>query len=115
MGHCKIDFYNPYDVYLHDTPQKALFGENARFHSSGCVRVDQIEAGGQTIVKVQKGIEDGRTNVIDTVNVVSGSLIIEAEEDSIGSADKPLEINLKAGATLGSTTGRPPASSTRAT
>jgi murein L,D-transpeptidase YcbB/YkuD len=42
MGHCKIDFYNPYDVYLHDTPQKALFGENARFHSSGCVRVDQI-------------------------------------------------------------------------
>ena len=38
MGHCKIDFYNPYDVYLHDTPQKALFGENARFHSSGCVR-----------------------------------------------------------------------------
>jgi L,D-transpeptidase YcbB len=43
MGHCKIDFYNPYDVYLHDTPQKALFGENARFHSSGCVRVDQID------------------------------------------------------------------------
>lgn len=43
MGHCKIDFYNPYDCYLHDTPQKALFGENARFHSSGCVRVDQID------------------------------------------------------------------------
>jgi murein L,D-transpeptidase YcbB/YkuD len=43
MGHCKIDFYNPHDVYLHDTPQKALFGENARFHSSGCVRVAEIE------------------------------------------------------------------------
>ncbi len=43
MGHCKIDFYNPYDCYLHDTPQKALFGENARFHSSGCVRVDQVD------------------------------------------------------------------------
>ena len=42
MGHCKIDFFNPFDCYLHDTPQKALFGENARFHSSGCVRVDQI-------------------------------------------------------------------------
>jgi L,D-transpeptidase YcbB len=41
MGHCKINFYNPYDCYLHDTPQRALFGENARFHSSGCVRVDQ--------------------------------------------------------------------------
>lgn len=43
MGHCKIDFYNKHDVYLHDTPQKALFGENARFHSSGCVRVDGVD------------------------------------------------------------------------
>jgi murein L,D-transpeptidase YcbB/YkuD len=43
MGHCKIDFYNPHDVYLHDTPQKALFTENARFHSSGCVRVSEID------------------------------------------------------------------------
>jgi murein L,D-transpeptidase YcbB/YkuD len=43
MGHCKIDFYNPYDVYLHDTPAKALFGQNARFHSSGCVRVEGID------------------------------------------------------------------------
>src|SRR6185436_15675906 len=68
--------------------------------SEETVRVDQIEAGGQTIVKVQKGIEDGRTDTTDTVNVVSGSLIIEAEEDSIGSADRPLEINLKPGATL---------------
>ena len=29
--------------YLHDTPQKALFGENARFHSSGCVRVENVD------------------------------------------------------------------------
>ena len=43
MGHVKIDFYNPYDCYLHDTPQKALFGENARFHSSGCVRVENVD------------------------------------------------------------------------
>ena len=42
MGHCKINFYNPYDCYLHDTPTKALFGENSRFHSSGCVRVDGV-------------------------------------------------------------------------
>ncbi len=44
MGHCKIDFYNPYDCYLHDTPAKALFGQNARFHSSGCVRVEGIDS-----------------------------------------------------------------------
>ena len=43
MGHCKINFYNKHAVYLHDTPQKALFGENARFHSSGCVRVEGVD------------------------------------------------------------------------
>lgn len=43
MGHCKIDFYNKHDVYMHDTPQKALFAENARFHSSGCMRCENIE------------------------------------------------------------------------
>jgi murein L,D-transpeptidase YcbB/YkuD len=43
MGHVKINFYNPHDVYLHDTPQKSLFGENARFHSSGCVRVEGVD------------------------------------------------------------------------
>ncbi|MFD1252354.1 murein L,D-transpeptidase [Devosia equisanguinis] len=42
MGHCKINFFNKHDVYLHDTPSKALFGENARFHSSGCVRVEGV-------------------------------------------------------------------------
>lgn len=42
MGHVKINFHNPHDVYLHDTPQRALFSENARFHSSGCVRVDVV-------------------------------------------------------------------------
>lgn len=43
MGHCKIDFYNPYDCYLHDTPAKGLFAENVRFYSSGCVRAENID------------------------------------------------------------------------
>ena len=42
MGHCKINFPNKFDVYLHDTPSKSLFAENARFHSSGCVRVQGV-------------------------------------------------------------------------
>ncbi len=43
LGRCKIDFYNPYDVYLHDTPAKDLFGQNDRFYSSGCVRAQNID------------------------------------------------------------------------
>ncbi|HEY4202167.1 MAG TPA: L,D-transpeptidase family protein [Devosiaceae bacterium] len=44
MGHVKINFPNPYDVYLHDTPDKSLFGENSRFHSSGCMRVGEVQS-----------------------------------------------------------------------
>ncbi|MBN9309170.1 L,D-transpeptidase family protein, partial [Devosia sp.] len=43
LGRCKVDFYNKYDVYMHDTPLKGLFGENARFLSSGCVRAENID------------------------------------------------------------------------
>jgi len=68
MGHCKVDFYNKYDVYMHDTPQKALFGENARFHSSGCMRCENIDSlaawllrdnGGWDLPAVQAGFEGG--------------------------------------------------------
>lgn len=42
MGNVKINFHNTHAVYLHDTPEQGLFSENARFHSSGCVRVSNV-------------------------------------------------------------------------
>ena len=42
LGTVKINFPNKHAVYLHDTPAKQLFGQNARFESSGCIRVDRI-------------------------------------------------------------------------
>lgn len=42
MGTIRINMPNPHAVYLHDTPSKNLFGEDFRFHSSGCVRVQNI-------------------------------------------------------------------------
>jgi murein L,D-transpeptidase YcbB/YkuD len=42
MAGVKINFPNPHAVYMHDTPQQSLFTENERFHSSGCVRVQNV-------------------------------------------------------------------------
>jgi murein L,D-transpeptidase YcbB/YkuD len=42
MASVKINFPNPHAVYMHDTPQQTLFTENERFHSSGCVRVQNV-------------------------------------------------------------------------
>jgi murein L,D-transpeptidase YcbB/YkuD len=42
MGTIRVNMPNPDAVYMHDTPSKNLFGEDQRFHSSGCVRVQNI-------------------------------------------------------------------------
>lgn len=42
MGTIRVNMPNPHAVYMHDTPSKNLFGEDFRFHSSGCVRVQNI-------------------------------------------------------------------------
>lgn len=44
LGSIRINFPSPYGVYMHDTPLKNLFGEDFRFHSSGCVRVQNVRA-----------------------------------------------------------------------
>ena len=40
MGRVKFMFPNDLGIYLHDTPDKALFKEDDRRFSSGCVRVE---------------------------------------------------------------------------
>jgi len=42
MATIKINFPNPHAVYMHDTPEKNLFRDQERFHSSGCVRVQNV-------------------------------------------------------------------------
>jgi len=41
LGLIKFVMPNPYDIYIHDTPAKALFSKSVRTLSSGCIRVDQ--------------------------------------------------------------------------
>ena len=40
MGTVKFVFPNAQGIYLHDTPDKHLLGEDARQLSSGCVRLE---------------------------------------------------------------------------
>lgn len=42
LGTVKVNFPNPYSVYLHDTPVKSLFSRGERNFSSGCVRVEGV-------------------------------------------------------------------------
>lgn len=42
LGSIRINFPSPHGVYMHDTPLKNLFGEDLRFHSSGCMRIQNV-------------------------------------------------------------------------
>jgi len=39
LGLVKFLFPNSFDIYLHDTPAKSLFGESSRAFSHGCIRL----------------------------------------------------------------------------
>ena len=39
LGKVKFMFPNPYNIYLHDTPAKALFDKEVRAFSHGCIRL----------------------------------------------------------------------------
>jgi murein L,D-transpeptidase YcbB/YkuD len=41
LGQVKFMFPNKFSVYLHDTPARELFAEDARAFSSGCIRLER--------------------------------------------------------------------------
>lgn len=50
MGKLKFPFENPEGIYLHDTPNKALFGKDVRFLSNGCVRLEDANRFGRWLL-----------------------------------------------------------------
>src|SRR3712207_5448272 len=57
MGFVRINIPNPHGVYMHDTPAKGIFGDDFRFVSSGCVRVQNVRDYVQWLLKDTPGWE----------------------------------------------------------
>lgn len=56
LGFVRINIANPHGVYMHDTPAKGIFGDDYRFVSSGCVRVQNVR---DFVAWLLKGSGDG--------------------------------------------------------
>lgn len=70
LGRIKFEMPNPFAVYLHDTPGRALFAVDARGRSHGCVRLEKpkelalalLASQGWTADRVQAAIDSGVTH-----------------------------------------------------
>jgi murein L,D-transpeptidase YcbB/YkuD len=60
MGNVRINIPNQHAVYMHDTPSKGLFGEDQRFHSSGCARIQNIR---ELIAWILQGTQWSRSEI----------------------------------------------------
>ena len=60
LGRLKIDMPNPHAIYLHDTPQKALFAKEVRAFSHGCIRTENARVLGMTMAMLGAGIDVDR-------------------------------------------------------
>jgi murein L,D-transpeptidase YcbB/YkuD len=57
LGRVKFMFPNRFNVYLHDTNEAYLFGNNVRSFSSGCIRVKYPQALAQYLLEKELGQE----------------------------------------------------------
>ena len=57
LGLVKFDMQNDHAIYLHDTPAKALFGQDDRHRSHGCVRVENAMQFATAVAR-QEGVLD---------------------------------------------------------
>ncbi|HUQ45388.1 MAG TPA: L,D-transpeptidase family protein [Gemmatimonadaceae bacterium] len=67
LGFVKFLFPNDFNIYLHDTPNRALFGKDVRAFSHGCIRVEKPNELAQWVLgwdaaKVQQAMDQGADN-----------------------------------------------------
>ena len=71
LGRIKFMFPNPYDVYMHDTPSRALFKRQVRAFSHGCIRVEKpmelaqfLLGSGWSRARIERAIAGGKNTAI---------------------------------------------------
>lgn len=67
LGILKLEFENPFSMYLHDTPEKQLFKNKYRFLSHGCMRMENPIAMGRLLLS-------NNLKAIDTIDLTKCDL-----------------------------------------
>jgi murein L,D-transpeptidase YcbB/YkuD len=66
LGQVKFEMPNPDDIYMHDTPERRLFGLSRRYISHGCVRVEDPRGLAQVLLDSDQWSRDAIDAAIAT-------------------------------------------------
>lgn len=84
LGLVKFMFPNPWNIYLHDTPSKSLFGREVRAFSHGCVRLGKpfdfayallARQVADPVAEFERHLRTGRETVVPLVDPVPVHLV----------------------------------------
>ena len=64
LGEVKIDMPNPHGMFLHDTPNRALFARRERALSHGCIRTEGIRALAARMLEGTPGWDPARIDAV---------------------------------------------------
>ncbi len=64
LGVMKLDMPNPHAIFLHDTPSRGLFGQEARALSHGCIRTERALELAMTVAILGQGASKDETVAI---------------------------------------------------
>ncbi len=84
LGRMKVEMGNPYAIYLHDTPNRSLFGASFRAFSHGCVRVGDALDFASTLLEGMKTRDD--------IDVLAG---VKSREEVRGLMSRPGQVSAK--------------------
>jgi len=67
LGHLKFMFPNPYDIYIHDTPEKYLFEKDHRAFSSGCIRIEEPDLLAEYLLATNDSAVSDEQNITEVI------------------------------------------------
>ena len=93
LGRIKLDFKNPFGIYLHDTPKKPFFEKTIRAFSHGCMRIHKATDLGLYLLDKLQGMKADEVqkiwdSLVETPVTLSQKIPVHVEYNTVSVDDQ---------------------------